>query len=183
MEALRKDTHYTFEDYMSWDDNQRWEIIDGVPYAMAPPSTTHQRVVSRLHGQIYNFLRGKPCEAFVAPFGVRLNAEKNDTVVEPDIAVVCDKNKLDKNGCKGAPDLIIEILSPSTLRYDRIVKFNKYLAAGVREYWIIDPEEKFVGVNILAGEHYIHKPYGEGEDVPVTIFPGCVIHMSEVFAE
>ena len=184
MEALQRNgNNYTFEDYMSWDDDQRWEIIDGIAYAMASLSTIHQRLISRVHGQLFNFLKGKPCEVFTAPFGVRLNAEKNNTVVEPDIVVICDKNKIDEKGCKGAPDFIIEILSPSTASYDMVLKFNKYHEAGVREYWMIDPNNKTVSANTLSGDNYIHKSYGMAGIAPVSVLPGCGINLSEVFAE
>ena len=124
---------------------------------MAPPSRTHQEISGALFAQLYNFLDGKKCRVYAAPFAVRLferdgeAPEDVDTMVEPDLSVVCDSNKLDKHGCKGAPDLVIEILSPSTRRHDRLIKIGLYQRAGVREYWIVDPENKAVQVFLQDG--------------------------------
>jgi Uma2 family endonuclease len=123
---------------------------------------------------------------YSAPFGVRLFPKddlSDDTVVEPDILVVCDKTKIDKQGCKGAPDLIIEILSPSNIHHDRIVKFQKYLAAGVREYWIVDPDNKGVDVHVLQDGAYHTMVYDETSEAPVSVLPGCVINLAGVFGE
>jgi Uma2 family endonuclease len=182
MLPLRKDERYTYADYLSWDGDERWELVDGIPYAMAPPLTIHQRVLSRLHGQLFNFLKGNPCEVFPAPFGVRLNAEEyDDTVFEPDIVVVCDKSKLDEKGCKGAPDFVIEILSASTSSYDKVLKYNKYLQAGVREYWIVDPNDKTVNTYFLSDGNYVSKPYAETDTALVRTLPGCEIALNEIF--
>ena len=136
MTIPQKDERYTYLDYYSWDDGERWELIDGVAYAMSPaPAPKHQTISRELLVQIANFLKGKPYEVFHAPFDVRLNADSDDdTVMQPDIFVVCDKSKIDDKGCNGAPDMIIEILSPSTAKRDIVLKFNAYLQAGVREY-------------------------------------------------
>jgi len=175
---------YTYADYCAWDSDERWEIIDGAAYAMAPsPGTKHQRILSELHGQLYNFLKGNPCKLFPAPFDVRLNPNENDdTVVQPDIVVVCDRSKLDDKGCKGAPDFVIEILSPSTARHDKWTKFNAYQRAGVREYWISDPDSKTLSVHVLEGGRYITSAYGDTDTAPVSVLPGCEINLSEVFA-
>ena len=174
---------YTYADYCTWGDDERWELIEGVPYAMSPaPNRRHQEISRELSYQFTAFLKGKPCEVFAAPFDVRLNAEKGDnTVVQPDLLVVCDKSKLDDNGCKGAPDLIIEILSPSTSSRDKLLKFNKYLLAGIREYWIVDPVDKIVSVNTLENGKYIVNVYGDADCVPVGVLSGCLINMREVF--
>ncbi|MDR1735724.1 MAG: Uma2 family endonuclease [Oscillospiraceae bacterium] len=183
MEAQQSGVRYTYADYRTWDDSQRWELIDGVPYAMSPPLTAHQRVSRELFRQIADFLDDKPCEVFAAPFGVRLNADaEDDTVVEPDLVVICDKSKIDENGCNGAPDLIIEILSPSTASYDKVIKYAKYLAAGVKEYWIIDPRDKTVTV------HHLHantnaSNYGAAGEASVGVLPGCVVDLEKVFRE
>ena len=143
---------YTFADCLTWDENESIEIINGEAFMMATPSRIHQKISGELFRQLANYLEGKKCEVYSAPFGVRLfeqdgdRPEDVDTVVEPDISVVCDRSKLDKHGCKGAPDLIVEILSPSSLRHDRLVKLNLYQRAGVREYWIADPENRSVMV-------------------------------------
>ncbi len=132
---------------------------------------------------MYNFLIGHPCKVFLAPFDVRLDADKNDdTVVQPDIAVFCDRSKIDEKGGKGAPDLIIEIISPSSSRHDRVRKFNKYLESGVREYWLVDPRDKTVTV-FLFQENAIAMPYGETGKIPVGVLPECVIDLEPVFAD
>ena len=107
---------YTYEDYYSWDDDKRWELIDGIPYAMSAPTIRHQRISVRLLGKFFNYLEGKKCEVFAAPVDVMLKAENgDDTMVQPDLIVVCDSSKLDNNkACKGPPDLVVEILSPTT---------------------------------------------------------------------
>jgi len=173
---------YTYADYLTWDDDKRWELIDGVPYLMSAPTRRHQKIGGNLFSLLWNFLRGKPCEVYYSPFDVRLNADTlDDTVVQPDIVVICDEANLDDAGCKGVPDLVIEILSPPTSRYDRITKFNKYLEVGVREYWIIDPEAKLLAVHILNGGGYIITPYSEEDTAPVRVLEGCEINLAEVF--
>ena len=141
MPLHQEEQRYTYADYVTWPGDERWELIDGVPYAMSPaPTIGHQRIAGEIHRQLANFLKGKPCEAFIAPVDVRLNADNDDDiVVQPDVLVVCDKNKLDGKCCNGAPDFVVEILSPSTADHDRVNKFQVYVAAGVREYWIVDP--------------------------------------------
>lgn len=179
----RKDERHTYADYLTWDDGARYELIDGVPRLMSPaPSTAHQEVSGSIFLQIGNYLKGKPCKVFSAPFDVRLCPDgADDTVVQPDISVVCDPSKLDARGCKGAPDMVVEILSPSTLRQDQFVKYHKYLAAGVREYWLVSPEARGVQVYLLRGGEYVSRMY-EGEDaVPVSVLDGCVIALGDVF--
>ena len=187
MEAARKlDSYYTYADYCTWGDDERWELIDGAAYAMAPaPSRGHQTISGKLFRQIGDFLDGKPCEVFIAPFDVRLNAGgADDTVVQPDILVVCDESKL-KNGAGviGAPDLIIEVLSPSTERRDRVTKFDLYMRSGVREYWIVDPVSKTVAAHALRGGlGYITRAYdGKETAVPVEVLEGCTIDLGKVF--
>ena len=134
---------FTYRDYMRWPEAERWQLLDGFAFAMAPPSLPHQDVVSELGAQLRLQLRGKPCKALVAPVGVRLpkSNEANEfvrTVFEPDVLVVCDPSKIDKSGIRGAPDFIIEVLSPSTARFDQIEKRKAYERAGVREFWLVD---------------------------------------------
>ena len=181
---------YTFADVLTWGENERIEIIDGEAVMMAPPSRIHQKISVSITSQLYNFLEGKKCEVYPAPFGVRLfekdgdSPDDVDTMVEPDISVVCDKNKLDKNGCKGAPDLVIEILSPSTVRHDRFVKLGLYQRAGVREYWIVEPETQTVQVYTL--ENGILQPrafYGAGDGAEVNVLNGCFVELGKVFTE
>ena len=175
---------YTYADYCAWDDGKRWELIDGVAYAMSAPLRAHQDISREMLMQFGNYLHGKPCKVYAAPFDVRLNADTtDDTVVQPDLLVVCDRSKLDDKGCKGAPDLIIEILSPSTAGYDRIVKFHQYLKAGVREYWMVDPEEKIVQVCVWKEGQYFIMAYAETDTIPVSVLPGLEIRLPDVFAE
>jgi Uma2 family endonuclease len=176
---------YTYADMCEWDEDFRAEIIDGELYMMATPMRLHQDISGELFGQLRDFLKGKSCKVYTAPFGVRLFPradQSDDTVVEPDITVVCDPSKLDEYGCNGAPDLIIEILSPSTARYDRVLKFRKYLEAGVREYWIVYPDEKTVDVHILDNDRYVTTTYDGTDEAPVSALAGCVITLKDVFA-
>jgi Uma2 family endonuclease len=180
----RDHQRYTYADMLEWDESIRAEIFDGEVYMMPPPARVHQEISRELLLQFGNFLKGKPCKVYAAPFGVRLFPKddlSDDTVVEPDIAVICDKSKLDDRGCNGAPDLIIEILSPSNIAHDKIRKFRKYLAAGVREYWIVNPMEQMVDVHRLDGGRYITMLYDAEEEVPVTVLPGCTIKLQDVF--
>jgi Uma2 family endonuclease len=182
MEALNQEQYCTYEEWLAADDNIRSELLNGVISMMAPPSRRHQEVLGELFRQIANYLEGKPCKAYPAPFGVRLDAEK-DTVFLPDIAVICDLAKLDGQGCTGSPDFIAEILSPSTSRYDRFTKFNEYLRAGVREYWILDPDDKTLTAHRLNDGTYVTAVYDDADWVAVQELPGCEINLSLVFQE
>ena len=176
--------HYTYADLLTWDDDCRWELIGGAAYLMAPPKRIHEEISRELLFQLTAFLKGKHCKVYGGHFGVRLSADQgDDTLVIPDITVVCDKSKLDEKGCVGAPDMIIEILSPSTAALDRLVKFNKYLQAGVREYWIVDPDSKIVSAHVLKDGEYTTSAYGETDAPPVHVLKGCIINLSEVFTE
>ena len=139
MPALQNET-YTIEYIYSLPEGQRAELIDGVIYNIAPPNMQHQRVSNYISTEINLYIRSKKgsCEVFSAPFAVFLNAD-DKTYVEPDISVICDKNKLNERGCNGSPDWIIEIVSPSSKHMDYVLKLLKYRNAGVREYWIVDP--------------------------------------------
>jgi Uma2 family endonuclease len=184
MPLAKEKPYYTYADFLEWDEGERYEIIDGEAYMMAAPSRIHQEVGMALSATLYNYLEGKPCKVYTAPFSVRLfPAEDNgdDTVVEPDITVVCDPSKLDDRGCNGAPDFIIDITSPSTARHDRIVKFNKYRESGVWEYWIADPEEKVVSAYVLKNGEYTAVNYDDTAVVSVTILPGCGIDLKTIF--
>jgi Uma2 family endonuclease len=175
---------YTYKDYLSWDTGERYEIIDGITYAMASPAAIHQKVSRELTGMINEFLRGKPCEVFAAPFDVRLSPEDDNsdtTVVQPDILVVCDPSKLsDGKACKGAPDLIIEILSASSVMMDRKVKAEKYREAGVKEYWVVNSDTPEVLVNRLADGHYVPNVYKDY--VKSSVLPGLTIDLNSIRA-
>jgi Uma2 family endonuclease len=185
-EKTRDEKHFTYQDYLDTDEDYRAEIIDGVMYAMSPPARYHQDISRNLMIKIAGILEGKPGKVYAAPFGVRLFPKSDlsdDTYVEPDITVVCDPSKLDDRGCNGPPDMIIEIMSPSNRQNDMLVKFRKYLQAGVREYWIVDPEEKTVHVCILDNSQYRVSVYDEAQTVPVSVLPGCAIELKPVFAD
>ncbi len=183
--------YYTYADVLEWDESIRAEIINGTLYMMAPPLRIHQEISNALEEQIRDFLKDKPCKMYHAPFGVRLFEEDDDdpkdvdTLVEPDITVVCDQSKLDDYGCKGAPDFIIEILSPSTARHDRFVKLNLYQRAKVREYWIVDPHNQTVEVCLLNadGKFTVTEIYTPKDTPKVTVLPGCEINLSAVFPD
>ena len=181
---------YTFADVLAWDEKERAEIIGGEVFMLATPSTDHQLISGELFAQLHAYLKGKKCKAIQAPFAVRLFEQDGDsldgvdTVVEPDITVVCDRDKLDSKGCKGAPDMVVEILSPSTQRHDRLTKFNLYQRAGVREYWIVEPETQTVQVYTL--ESGILQPrafYGPGDVAKVNVLDGCFVELGKVFME
>jgi len=175
---------FTYDDYMSWDDDIRWELIDGIPYMMGAPNNNHQDIAENLFGYLWTFLKGKRCKVRIAPSDVRLNPDLlDDSVVQPDIYIYCDPSKKDKTGIKGAPDMVVEILSPSTAKYDKTTKFEAYRKAGVRELWIIDPETKSLAVNLLSEGNYITHPYTKDDTVPVHILEGCSVNLIEIFDE
>jgi Uma2 family endonuclease len=181
----RKYDYFTYSDYLQWEGDERWELIDGEAYLMAAaPRRAHQRVCGELFAQFHAFLKGKPCQVYDAPFDVRLDPYgADDTVVQPDIVVVCDASKLDDYGCSGVPDLVVEIISPSSAVRDKVEKFRLYRRFGVKEYWIIDPDAKTLRVCLLRGGKYTTRDYGAGDSVPVAVLPGCVIELAEVFEE
>lgn len=143
MDTLRKEKYYSYNDYLSWNDDVRCELIDGEIYMMSSPSQTHQEISGELFYQLFGFLKGK--------------------------------------SCKGTPDLIIEIISPSTAGYDKVLKFNKYMKTGVREYWIVEPESKTLSCHVLKDGHFIASAYGENDIVPVHVLEGCEINLQDVF--
>ena len=189
-QALKLNKKYTYADLMNWPEDERWELIDGVPYAMAAPTINHQRILGNLHWKFREFLEDKTCEIFAAPCDVRLYANKDDeddslddTIVQPDLLVVCDPDKL-ANGkaVKGAPDLIVEILSPSNSTRDTMLKFQKYRDAGVAEIWFIDPDDKITHTHIKQGSgKYSIDFYGAEDIVPVGILPGFELDMKTIF--
>ena len=179
---------YTLADILNGSENERIELIFGIPVLMAPPAAVHQEIIAELIFQLKLFLDGKKCKVFPAPYAVRLFEEKNDcpenvhTLAEPDITVVCDPDKMDEIGCKGAPDFIIEVLSPSTRKRDLFTKYHLYLCAGVKEYWVVDPKEKSVRTFLLENGNYL--PNGTGSPantLEVSILKGCMIDLSKVF--
>ncbi|MBF0409859.1 MAG: Uma2 family endonuclease [Candidatus Riflebacteria bacterium] len=182
---------YTYGDYLNWPDEERYEIIDGEVFDMTPaPLTVHQRILLNLALPFGNYLKGKPCKLFIAPFDIRLpKADEPDkdvrTVVQPDLVVICEKIKIDRRGCRGAPDLAIEILSPSTASKDSIRKLALYESHGVKEYWIINPETETLTVFWLSekGKYSPGKKYSKNESISPHIFPELKIQISEIFEE
>lgn len=189
MAVPAENKRYTYADYLAWDTDERIELIEGVPYALASPSDVHQSILFEFGRQLGNALEGKPCRVYPAPFDVRLfegtdvPPEEVDTVIQPDLMVVCDRTKVDRKGVHGAPDFVLEVLSPSTARHDRIVKLNLYQQAGVREYWVLSPEERTAQVFLSEGGYLRpHELYtSQDTEAELTILEGCVIDLSKVF--
>ena len=174
MNVVRKEETYTIDDIYALPEGERAELIDGKIYYMAPPNTNHQRLVNYLSTEINLYIRNNKgsCEVFPAPFAVCLNKNEKD-YVEPDISVICDPSKLDDKGCHGSPDWIIEIVSPGSKQMDYYKKLFKYCTAGVREYWVVDPDRKNVTVYNFEADTMIEYPFGE--EVPVGIYEGFSI--------
>ena len=174
MDALRKEQIYTIDDIYTLPEGERAELIDGKIYYMAPPNTQHQRLVHFFDREIGSYIQSHKgeCEVFPAPFAVFLN-ENDKNYVEPDISVICNKNKITDKGCNGAPDWVIEIVSPSSKRMDYFIKLFKYRTAGVREYWIVDPEKQRVTVYFFEKE--LVEEYSFGTDISVGIYGGLTI--------
>lgn len=179
---------YTAADYLKWTYEGLYELIRGKVYKMSPaPTSGHQRLCVGLVGNLFQIFKGHPCEVFVSPFDVYLvqfgqdfNSAKN--IVEPDICIVCDRSKIIKQGCVGAPDLVIEILSKSTSRKDLSLKFDLYEEFGVKEYWIVHPLDQTVIINVLEnGKYRTKKPLARGEILQSELFPILNIDSEEIF--
>lgn len=192
IEDLDLNGTYTYADYMKWTFDETIEIIKGKVFKMSPaPNLRHQRVSLNLTLKIGNFFAGHSCNVFVAPFDVRLTPLRKDknnkihTVVQPDLCVICDNEKLDEHGCIGSPDLIIEILSPGNTRKEMKDKFEVYQENGVREYWLVEPNDRAVFVYVLneQGKYIGLQPYTDEDIMASTIFPELAINLEEVFAE
>jgi Uma2 family endonuclease len=182
--------HFTFGVYCTWPEGERWELIDGVPYAMSPaPDWPHQSLVATLTVAIGNHLKGKPCRVLPAPLDVLLPKADEaddlvDTVVQPDLVVLCDSSKLTRHGVRGAPEWVIEILSPSTASRDQREKRELYERHGVAEYWIVSPTERLLWAYRLEGGVY-GKPaiYDEAMTASPQAFPDLAIALTELFAD
>ena len=179
---------YTYGDYRTWPDEERWELIDGVAYDMSPaPSLAHQNILGELFFQFRSQLADRRCSAFLAPFDVRLAEGDEDdddiaTVVQPDLVIVCDPGKLDEKGCKGVPDLVIEILSPSTASKDLHEKFKLYERVGIKEYWIVHPSDQIVTVFRREGEGFGRAAMFAGEEqIVVPLLGELVINLKQAF--
>ena len=190
-QSLRKSMPvFTYADYCAWPEDERWELIDGEAYAMAAPSRIHQTTVGELFRQVANYLMDKPCRPFIAPFDVRLpdRQEADDavtTVVQPDISVICGPDKLDERGCRGAPDWVIEVLSPSTAAKDQIEKRDSYERAGVREFWLVHPTDHVVTIYTLDAERRYGKPaiHATTGQLASSLFPELRIDWALVFPD
>ncbi|WP_144461489.1 Uma2 family endonuclease [Siminovitchia fortis] len=178
---------YTYADYLTWDEGARLELIDGKIFNMSPaPSRRHQQVLGELFTAFSVFLRDKKCNAFFAPFDVRLftenkQADEIDHVVQPDLSIVCDQEKLDDKGCNGAPDMIIEVLSPSSVKMDRWIKFRLYEKAGVKEYWLVDPMNNSIEIHLLNnGIFEFHGVFTKEDTISVHIFPDLKLDLHQI---
>ncbi len=183
---------YTYADYLKWQFKERVELLKGGILPMVAPNPTHQKISMNLSGILWTHLRKSGCSVFAAPFDVRLplptnktTDDKVDTVVQPDLCVVCDLAKIEKRGCIGAPDLVIEILSPSNSKREMRDKYELYEEAGVLEYWIVDPIHRNVLVYILKDEKFIStmRPLVDEDILTVHVFPDLKVDLSEVFPE
>lgn len=169
----QEDKHYTIEDIEALPEGVRAEVIDGKMYMMAPPTATHQIILNYINNKFYNYISENQgeCQVFIAPFAVHLN--ETDNYVEPDLTVICDKEKYDEKGCHGAPDLVVEIVSASSKRMDYAVKLFKYRTYGVREYWIVDSEKKRIQVYDFIQNDM--NEYTFFDKVPVGIYAGKLV--------
>ena len=189
--ALKIQDRFTYGDYRHWPDDERWELIDGVPYGMSPaPTRRHQQICGSLYRQIAAYLDGKPCSVYFAPFDLILPEKDEvdddvDTVVQPDLLVICNREILTDAGARGVPDLIVEILSPSTARKDTLEKFLLYERKGVSEYWIIEPVAATVTIYLRGADGRYGRPdiHGAEDTVNVTVLAGCEIVLDLLFQE
>ena len=185
--TVRDHQHHTYADYLSWPEDVRYELIDGAAYLMAPaPTLDHQDVAGEIYRQVANALQGKPCRAFIAPMDVRLpksheTDEQTDTVVQPDVLVVCDESQLDRRGVRGAPDFVAEVLSPATASHDQVLKRRVYEQAGVREYWLVHPTDRIVTIYRLVNGEYDKPDIRElSGETPIEILPDVTITWDEL---
>ena len=180
--ALRTEKHYTYADYLQWPDETRYELIDGEAFLMSPaPLVEHQEIAGEVFRQLANQLDGQPCRPYIAPVDVRLPRKFEadaaiDTVVQPDVLVVCDPSKIDRRGVRGAPDWVLEVLLPSTAAHDQIAKRRAYERAGVREYWLVHPGDRTLTVYVLDNGQYGRPDIYELKDeTPIGVLPGVSI--------
>ena len=182
---------YSYADYLTWEMDEMVELIKGKIFKrdIAAPALNHQRISMRLSVQLFNFLKGKTCQVFHAPFDVRLpvKSRKNqdiDTVVQPDICVVCDPDKLDAAGCIGAPDLVVEILSPGNNKRELKNKFEVYEEAGVTEYWVIHPNEQTLLIySLIDGKYQASRFFVSGDEITSACLPGFSLDLEDVFGQ
>lgn len=181
---------YTYADYLKWTFEEQVELIKGKIFKMSPaPKRVHQKISIDIASKLYNYLKGKPCQVYDAPFDVRLpvKSKKNDditTVVQPDICVICDPSKLDDAGCIGAPDIIIEILSKGNNKKELQNKYEVYEESGVKEYWVVSPDEQTLLIYTLVDNQYrASRLFTRGDEIKTPILPGFVLALDDVFEE
>ena len=180
--VLKMDDHFRYKEYKTWPEDERWELIRGEPFRMQAPSTAHQKLLLDLATVLNVWFKGKPCRPFIAPVAVLLQDQADqaedevDTIVEPDLLVVCDPEKVKHSGIHGAPDWVLEVLSPSTSWRDQTEKRALYEQHGVKEYWIVNPDTLDITIFRLEDGRFA-KPEGASlkEPVPVGLFPGLVL--------
>ncbi len=179
---------YSYSDYLSWQFSERVELIKGWVYKMSPaPNVKHQRISGRLFYKVFDFLNAEKCQVFHAPFDVRLpivsKNNKQDTVVQPDITIICDDTKLDEQGCNGAPDIVMEILSPGNTRREMKEKFELYQDSKIPEYWLIHPSDETVIIYVLNdnGEYIGSKPYLSGDTINSLALTGFTLEVASLF--
>lgn len=177
---------YTYLDYLKWRFKDRVELIRGKIVKMSPaPNVNHQSLVTNIFGSVWSVFKNEPCRVFVAPFDVRLpilSGLKDNTVVQPDLCIICDNTKLDNQGCNGAPDLVVEILTPGNSKYEMDVKFQLYEESGVQEYWIIQQDGRNVLIYSLQNGKYIGlRPFCEGMTVESPFFPNLKIAVDDLY--
>ncbi len=181
---------YTYADYLKWQFEERLELIKGKIFKMAPaPGSFHQNVTGDIFYYIRGYLQNKTCKVFVAPFDVRLPRKPKEnqdqeiiTVLQPDVCVVCNPNKIDKRGCIGAPDLVVEVLSPGNNSKELKNKFDAYEEGGVREYWVVSPQNQTIQVfELVNGRYNTNKPLVAGDTLTTPILPGFSLDMGKFF--
>ncbi|MFT3947715.1 MAG: Uma2 family endonuclease [Agriterribacter sp.] len=190
LDQLDLSGRYSYADYFRWKFKERVELLRGWIHKMSPaPGMAHQSVSLKLTLKIGNYFEKKACKVFAAPFDVRLpdsKKQKNDelifTIVQPDICVICDAEKIDERGCMGAPDLVVEILSPGNTQKEMGIKFDLYEESGVKEYWLAEPQDKVIIAYILKDGKYIGlKPFTEEDEITSALFPGLKFKVKEIF--
>jgi Uma2 family endonuclease len=190
MATRHRDTqHFTYADYLTWPDDQRYELIDGIAYLLAAPSIPHQEIVGELYRQAATSLKGKSCRAYIAPVDVLLPKtdevdDQVDTVVQPDVLIVCHHHKVEKRCVRGAPDWLAEVLSPTTASHDQIRKLATYERAGVPEVWLIHPDDRVVSIYRLEGARYARPTILELKgQTSMSAVPNVTIDWDELLAD
>jgi len=184
---------FTYGDYRRWPDDERWELIDGMAWSMSPaPKRRHQSLAGTIFSDLANFLRAKPCKVYISPFDVLLPDGEEpdddvDSVVQPDVVVFCDRSKLTEAGARGAPDLVVEILSPSTSKKDQHEKLSLYERHGVREYWVVDPGNRSIrvlhlGLDRRFDQGELRAPLDDESPIASRVLDGFAVDPKELFA-